>query len=181
MGALAADCLREVKERGMKPKLSGYFFKHPREMYDSPAFKVLNINERRCLDCLEHEVLVRKLHNTDLVITHRKYADYGVVRRLVMPSLRVLQELGFVKCTEHGRGGHGNYRRPNKWQLTYAETAPKKNDATHEWRAITTQEQAEAIARQHRSQDKRKRHPPSRRRPRLRVIKDQTDAAGHTG
>jgi hypothetical protein len=115
------------------------------------------------------------LANTDLVITIRKYADYGVIRRIVMESLQVLQELGFLKCTERGRGGHGNYRRPNKWQLTYAETAPKRNDATHEWRAITSQEQAEAIARQQRSHDKRKRRPPSRRRPRLRVVKDQTN------
>ena len=163
----------------MKPKLSGYFFRHPREIYSSPAFRVLSINERRCLDCLEHEVLVRKLHNTDLVITRHKFTDYGVVGRLVMPSLRVLQELGFLKCTERGRGGYGNYRRPNKWQLTYAETAPKKNDATHEWLTIMSQEQAEAIARQHRSHDKRKRRPPSRRRPRLRVIKDQTAAHIH--
>jgi hypothetical protein len=163
----------------VKPKLSGFFFKHPREMLNSPAFRVLSINERRCLDCLEYEVLVRKLHNTNLVITYRKYEDYGVHRNRVTPSLRVLQELGFLKCTEHGRGGYGNYRRPNKWQLTYAETAPKKNDATHEWRAITSQEQAEAIARLHRFHDKRKRRPPSRRRPRLRVIKDQTEADIH--
>jgi hypothetical protein len=170
VGALAADFLREVKELGMKPKLSGYYFRHPREMYESPAFKVLNIHERRYLDCLEHEVVNRKGHNTDLVSPRRKFESYGVAKRHVMPSGNVVQELGFVRCTERGRGGYGNYRRPNKFQLTYVETAPKKNDASHEWMKITTKEEAEAIAHEFRSHDKRKRRPPRRRKAQLHVI-----------
>jgi hypothetical protein len=154
----------------MKPKLSGYFFKHPREMYESAAFQVLNINERRCLDCLEHKVITRRGHNTDLVITRRMFEMYGVAHRHVTPSMNVIQKLGFVKCTERGRGGYGNYRRPNKWQLTYAETAPKRNDASHEWMRVTTREEAQAIAYKYRPHDKRKRRPPHRRKAQLHVI-----------
>ena len=154
----------------MNPKFSGYFFRHPREMYESWAFKVLNIHERRFLDCLEHEVVNRRGHNTDLVIPYRKFESYGVAKRHVTSSANVVQKLGFARCTERGRAGYGNYRRSNKWQLTYAETAPKKNDASHEWMKITTKEEAEAIAYKFRSYDKRKRQPPRQRRAQLHVI-----------
>jgi|SRR5262245_49486533 hypothetical protein len=155
----------------MKSRISGYFSRRPREMYDSPAFKVLNIHELRCLHCLEREVAVtRKGHNTDLVVTYLDFEKYGVHQRHIAPSLRALEALGFIKRTEQGRGGYEGYRRPNKWQLTYIDATPKVPNATHEWAAITTEEEAKEIAGRHRRHEKRKHRPPPHRGPKLRVV-----------
>jgi hypothetical protein len=160
----------------MKPnsKISGYFIKRPREMYDSPAFRVLNLHELRCLHFFERAVCVtRKGHNVDLVGTYRDLKKYGVPSRHVARSLQVIERLGLIKRTEQGRGGYEGYRRPNKWQLTYIDTAPNIRDATHEWMAITTDEAAKAIAEKHRLHEARKHRPPPRRKPRRRVTENR--------
>jgi hypothetical protein len=57
------------------------------------------------------------------------------------------EALGFFRITERGRGGNREYRRPNKFYLTFAYgRGSRAKPPTDEWRKINTIEEAKAIA-----------------------------------
>jgi hypothetical protein len=72
-------------------------------------------------------------------------------RHAIAPAIRELVALGFIEVTEHGAAGNAEFRRPSKFRLTYRHAKGADGDGTHEWRRITSKEQAEAMAKAARS------------------------------
>jgi hypothetical protein len=175
-------------------KISKQFIQLPSDLLTSPALMVLNIRERRCLDrmLIEHARHGGR-ENGRLPVTHRDLGGHGVHSRRVAVCLQVIEALGLVVCTQRGRGGNRDFRRPSFWRITFLTTVAgdklsngqtKWLEPTHEWANIETVEQATAIADQHRIHDKRKRRPPPRPpRPKRKeqvVSSDGAPAAIHS-
>jgi hypothetical protein len=122
----------------------------PYALIASPAWSVLNIHERRTIDRMLIEHARHWKDNGRLVITTRNLKAHGVHPRHVSASLKVIEALGLVECTQRGRGGYAaEFRRPSFWR----------------WVKIETIEQAKEIAEKHRVHETRG-HRPSPRRER---------------
>jgi hypothetical protein len=74
------------------------------------------------------------------------FEKYGVERHAIAPAIREVEALGFIRITQMGRSGNGEWRRPNKFALTHlpAKDNPK---APEDWKRIKTIEEAELIAK----------------------------------
>src|SRR5262249_27055845 len=58
------------------------------------------------------------------------------------------EALGFIRVTEHGRGGNAEHHAPNLFFLTFAHGRDSRAiPPPHDWRRIKTTEEAETIAR----------------------------------
>jgi hypothetical protein len=115
-------------------------------MIESCAFRVLSLSARRILNRLEIEHASHGgRENGRLATTYDDFEEYGMHRHAVSPAIREAVSLGFVRVTEVGRAGNAEFRKPNRFRLTYLKT----NDAneTDEWRSIVTLQEAEQIAR----------------------------------
>jgi hypothetical protein len=160
-------------------KVSKQYIQVPADLLRSPAYAALNIHEIRTLRRIEIEHVEHGgKDNGRLPVTHADIKRHGVGRKYIPSSLRVLQGLGLIDCTERGRAGSGEFRKPSLWRLTYITTAQKGAsgtvwiEPTHEWSKIETAEAADQIVSKHRARDKRPRRPPSRR-PKLRVVQSE--------
>jgi hypothetical protein len=120
--------------------------------------------------------------NGVLPITFENFQDYGIDRHAISPAIRECEALRLIEITERGRAGNAEFRLPNKFRLTYRETA--NAGPTDDWRAITTIEQAEALARAARKTPQRKPvprkadRPPGRRRRNASDGKKQNSSGG---
>jgi hypothetical protein len=171
MGQVARDRLRQsaegrVNKRKAKTntkaepgfikrrnRLNGQFRAHLIEMVESPAWQVLLLSERRVIDRIEIELAHHGGNdNGKLPVTYEDFIKYGVSLRLVAPAIRATEALGFIRVTEHGRGGNADHRQPNLFFLTFANSRDSRaNPPTHDWRKIKTIEEAELIAAEARS------------------------------
>ena len=120
-------------------------------MLESPAMRVLTLAERRALDRIEIEYAHHGgADNGKLPITYTDFERFGLHPNVVAPSLRALISLGFIEITRKGYGGAAEVRAPSWYRLTYrpAWNATRRDrDGTHEYLAIKTVEEAEAIAK----------------------------------
>jgi hypothetical protein len=134
-------------------RLNGQFRAHLIEMVESPAWQVLLLSERRVIDRIEIELVHHGGNdNGKLPVTYEDFIKYGVSLRLVAPAIRATEALGFIRVTEHGRGGNADHRQPNLFFLTFANSRDSRaNPPTHDWRKIKTIEEAELIAAEARS------------------------------
>jgi hypothetical protein len=134
------------KEYRRKNKISGQFSARTIEMMESPAFMSLSLSARRILDRLEIEHARHAgLDNGDLPCTYDHFHNYGIHRHAISPGIREVVALGFVEITEKGRSGNAEWRRPNKFRLTYRHVG--RADPTDEWRKVKTIEEAEMLAK----------------------------------
>jgi len=119
-------------------------------MLESPAWRVLSLSARRILDRIEIELAHHgRNDNGQLPVTFEDFIEYGITREAIAPAIRESQALGFIRVTEQGRGGNAEYKRPNKFFLTYTrDRLSLVNPPTDDWRKIKTIEEAETIARQ---------------------------------
>jgi hypothetical protein len=154
-----------------KMKISGLFVARPVAMLEAPALWALSRTALLILNRLETEYSKRKrATNGRLSVPYRDLERCGLHVNAIAPALRELQALGFIQIAQ-GSAGNAAHRRPNLYRLTYLADA-EGSDPTHDWRAIETLEQAEAIAfatrsRQHnKSQGKKKRSNSRPRKPR---------------
>jgi hypothetical protein len=133
------------------------YFRFPRQLLNSPAWSVLNINERRAFDRIMEEHQSKSGFVKDgLVVTRRDFAAAGIHPKHVKGSLRVLAALGIVVCTRD-MGGSRSGRTPSMYAPTFLPRDPtKKDDATNDYLEIKTLEEAERIAELHRYHEKRK-------------------------
>jgi hypothetical protein len=116
-------------------------------MLSSPALMVLSLAARRVLTRIEIEHMQHGgKENGNLTVTYDQFEDYGIHRHSIGPATRELEALGLIEITEHGRAGNREYRRPNKYRLTYCVAKGGMGHGTHEWRGITTVEQAKKAA-----------------------------------
>lgn len=111
----------------------GQFIPHRIEMLESDAWSRLSLAARRILDRLECEHANHGgVENGALPCTYDDFVAFGLRRKSIAPALRELEDLGFVRVTQRGRGGNAAYRHPSKYRLTYLST--RKAPATDEWR-----------------------------------------------
>lgn len=139
----------------MTTPLNEQYFRFPRQLLESAAWRVLNISERRAFDCimLQHQSKAGYV-NGGLVVTTRDLERFGVHPKHVTGALRALQALGIIKCTR-SMGGSRNGRTPNMYMPTFLPTTPTANDATHDYLAVHTMEEAKRLAELHRYREKR--------------------------
>lgn len=134
-----------VKRRN---RINGQFRGHLIEMIESPAWRALSLSARRLIDRIEIELAHHGGNdNGRLPVTKQDFVDYGISGRLVAPAIREAAALGFIRVTEHGRGGNAEHRKSSKFFLTFAHCRTSRDEPpTHDWRKIKTIEEAEAIA-----------------------------------
>ena len=122
-----------------KNRIAGQFAPRTIAMLESPAFQVLSLAGHRVLARIEIELAHHGGNdNGRLPVTFDHFAEYGMDRHAIAPALREVCALGFIEITEQGRAGNAEWRRPNKFRLTYRHTG--RADQTDEWRRITTQD-----------------------------------------
>jgi hypothetical protein len=151
----------------MKPKKQ--YFQFPRQLLDSPVMEALKTPDWLVLLRIlrEHQ---RKsgFQNSGLIITRRDF-EMMTNARYVSQSIRVLTNLGIIKNTR-GMGSSRTGRTPNMWLITFLPTTPTADDATHDYLAHKTIEEAKAIAdtaRQHEEITKTRKPP---KKPKLAAV-----------
>jgi hypothetical protein len=91
-----------------------------------------------------------------LPVTYQDFERFGLHPNAVAPAIRELVALGLIEATRKGYGGAAEKREPSLYRLTYrrAWNDDPRRDAnselpggTHEYLAIKTIEEAEAIAK----------------------------------
>jgi hypothetical protein len=131
-----------------RSRYEGQFSGRLINMLESPAWRVLSLSARRLLDRIEIELAHHgRNDNGRLPVTFEDFVEYGITREAIAPAIREVEALGFIRVTEHGRAGNAEYRRPNKFFLTYTrDRGSLVNPPTDNWRKIKTIEEAETIA-----------------------------------
>jgi hypothetical protein len=130
-------------------KGSEQWVSYPIEMLESPAYRALSLSAHMVIA----RVAIELAHhggndNGKLPVTFKQFMEYGISHRSgIAPAIREAEALGFIKVTEHGRGGNADYRRPNLFYLTFANwRGSKAQPPSHDWRKIETVADAERIA-----------------------------------
>jgi hypothetical protein len=120
---------------------------YPRSLVESPALRVLSRGAILIMRRIELEHMAHGgAENGNLQVTRRQFEDWGVHRDAIGPAIREIVALGFTEITEHGHAGVGGHGVSNRFRLTYVNTKSREQP-THEWRLITTIDEAERIAR----------------------------------
>ena len=160
----------------MKP--TEQYFRFPRSLLSSPAFRVLNIHELRTLFCIMEEHQAKSGFIKDgLIVTRRDFTRWGVDTHHITASLAVLRNLWIVQQTRN-MGGSRDGRTPNMYKPTFLPSEPSIKDATHDYLKIPTKKEARRVAEMHRF--KRIRKPPVMRKRRLRVVSSPTISSQST-
>jgi hypothetical protein len=149
---------------GKHNKISGQFAARLIEMMESPAYRVLSLSAHRVLSRIEIEWAHHGgQDNGQLPVTFDDFVAYGLHRTAIGPALVELEALGFIVVTDQGKMAHAaDYRRPKKFLLT-SRPVPKGADPLHNWKRITTMEEAQAIAESARKLSGEKKKEPVRK------------------
>src|SRR5262249_53319256 len=113
-------------------------------MLKSPAYRALSLSAHRVISRIEIELANHGGNdNGRLPVTKQDLIAYGISARLVAPAIRECEALGFIRVTEHGRGGNAEHRQPNKFFLTFTHCRTSRSEPpTHDWRKFKTLEEA---------------------------------------
>jgi hypothetical protein len=136
--------------RNRAKSIPGQFAARLIEMLEAPAYRVLSLSARRVLDRVEIELGHhggKAEENGRLPVTYEDFENYGIDRGSIAPAIREAVALGFLEVTEHGRAGNAEWRKPNKFRLTFRPTKGARDYGTNEWRRFRTVEEAQAAAR----------------------------------
>jgi hypothetical protein len=114
----------------MTPDLAN--LSYPTSMLQSPAWRVLTLNERRVLDRIAIELAGHG--GPDLGVTFTGFIRYGIERHAIAPAIRALVALGFLQIT-----GQSQFR--STYLRSVDGVAP-----THDWRRIKSRGEARQIA-----------------------------------
>jgi hypothetical protein len=133
-------------------RISGQWSPRLIEMLESPAYRALSLTAHRVISRIEVELGHHGGNdNGKLPLTYEDFIEYGADRAAVAPAIREAEALGFIRVTEHGRGGNREYRRPNLFFITFAAGRDQRGEPPHDWRKIKTIEEAREIAKTARS------------------------------
>lgn len=114
---------------------------------ESPAYRALSLSGHRVLARIQIEHARHGgRENGRLPVTFQNFEDYGIHRHAIAPAIREGEALGFIRITQLGRAGNGEFRIPNKFALTHLPTENGQVAATDDWRRIKTPEEAMAVA-----------------------------------
>jgi DNA-binding transcriptional MocR family regulator len=131
--------------RKRRTTIGGQFAWRLIEMLESPAYQVLSQSGHRILARLEIEIAHHGgKDNGRLPVTFEDFQKYRIDRHAIAPAMRECEALGFVEITERGRAGNAEFRLPNKFRLTYRETA--EAGPTNDWRRVKTIKDAQNLA-----------------------------------
>ena len=116
------------------------------EMLESPAYRALSLSGHR----IWARIQIEHAHhggkeNGKLPVTYRDFNEFGVCWDAIGPGIREVEALGFIRVTEEGRAGNGEWRKPNKFALTHLPTVDNPK-ATEDWKRIKTVKEAMTIA-----------------------------------
>lgn len=112
------------------------FVMHRQSLIESDAMGALTLAARRVLDRLQMEHLAHAgKENGRLVVTFEQFEKFGVRRASVAAAIDLLVNVGLVEITEQGRGGNREFRRPNRYRLTFLDSTD--GAATDEWASYT--------------------------------------------
>jgi hypothetical protein len=126
-------------------RISEQFAPRTIRMLESPAYRTLSLGAHRVLSRVEIELAHHGgRDNGRLPVSFDQLVEYGLDRHAVAPAIRELAALGFIEITEQGRAGYAEWRRPNKFRLTYSYV--ERALPTNEWERIKTNEEAIMIA-----------------------------------
>jgi hypothetical protein len=126
-------------------RVGGQFSPRLIEMLESPAWRVASLSCRRVIERIEIELANHGgKNNGHLAVTKQDFINYGICDYLVAPATREAEALGFI-WVKRGRGGNANERQPNRFGLTFVQ-GQSDNPPTHDWRKVSTIEEAEIIA-----------------------------------
>jgi hypothetical protein len=125
----------------MKKRIKGLFVPLGLALLESPAWRAMS---REALLLLARVEVEHMRHggkeNGCLIIPYGDLENYiGGHRRMVIRALAEVEALGLLQI-RRGRGGHGVYRLPNAYRLTYLATADAP--PSNEWAQIKTLEEA---------------------------------------
>ena len=128
--------------------MAAYFASRPVELTASPAMRALTQSAHRALLRIEIELRQHAGHcNGKLIVTKHQFVEFGLHDRMVAPALRELEALGIIRI-EHGRGGNGEHRRPNRFLLNYLCGAVDADEQiTDAWRLVKTMDKAVEVRR----------------------------------
>jgi hypothetical protein len=100
--------------------INGQFAARPIEMLESPAYRALSLSAHMVIARIEIELAHHGGNdNGQLPVTIDQFVEYGMHRSSVAPAIREADALGFIRV-ERGRGGNADYRRPNRFYLTFS-------------------------------------------------------------
>jgi hypothetical protein len=137
------------RRRGRKNAIVGQFATRTIDMLESPAYRVLSRAAHQVLSRLEIEHAHHGgRENGRLPCPYDHFVEYGLHRHAIAPAIRELCALGFVEVTRHGAGGNADQRRAALYRLTHRHVDGSPGDGTHEWRKITTIEEADRLVEQ---------------------------------
>src|SRR6187399_1631781 len=84
------------------------------EMLEAPAYRALSRSAHLVIARIEVELGHHGGNdNGRLPVTTENFVAYGIHRASVAPAIREAVALGFIRITEHGRGGNAEHRSPN--------------------------------------------------------------------
>jgi hypothetical protein len=140
------------RRKRLRPNsIEGQFVPRLIEMLESPAWRVLSLSARRVIERIEIELGHhggRIEENGKLPVTFDQFVTHGVERHSIKPAIAEASALGFIAVTVPGRAGNAEWRRPTRFRLTYlpAKGFPG-NGCSHDWRCVSTMEQAKLLAK----------------------------------
>lgn len=160
-----------------KNSIVGGFIAHPKELRESPAWQALPDNARRILDRLELEHLRHGgADNGNLICTYTDFEKAGIRRASIALAIRQCVALGFLEITQRGRRSAASFHTPSTYRLTYLSGCGSSPEATHEWRRISSAENAQAALQVAAQMKNQNRHPKGRMQKAGRDNAPQPDA-----
>jgi hypothetical protein len=135
-----------MSKRRNRNRIDGQFAPRLIEMLESPTYRTLSLSGRRVLDCIEIELAQHAgKDNGKLPVTFRDFHRYGMHWASIAPGIQEVVSLGLVRITRAGQAGNAAFRLPTLFRLTYRHS--DHEEASHEWRRISTMQQAKELVR----------------------------------
>jgi hypothetical protein len=115
-------------------------------MMESPAYRALSLSAHRVIARIRIELAHHGgRDNGKLPVTFQDFEKFGIHRHSIAPAIREAEALGWIRTTQLGRSGNGEFRIPNMFALTHLDTEDGKA-SPNDWSKIEKLEEAEAIA-----------------------------------
>jgi hypothetical protein len=132
------------KTKRSKGPLEGEtFIANTLSMRQSIAWSHLPNNARRVLDRLEREHAQHGgAENGRLRCTYKDFEEAGIPEKGIALAIRQCVALGFLEITFRAQPSVSAFRRSNEYRLTSVPSRGGKPPMTHDWRLVTSDEQA---------------------------------------
>ena len=122
---------------------------HPKDVLESPAWRLMGINARRLLDFLTIEHLNHGgCENGRLIATYDQLVEFGLTRSCIKRAIVQLQFLGLIRHQQGGRWNKQNY--VSIFTITFYRDFQGRA-ATNDWKRIKEEDYETRKNRKHSS------------------------------